>query len=311
MPYVFGGSFRDLPDWYKATIENIAKEGESYRKQEYPRYNQPRIAEVSPFTQESYSRVGKQLGAQEPYYENAYQMLRPSHQSYQEQIAPYMNPYMRNVVDTIGSEGARTFKERILPQLEAKFIGLGQHGSSRHREMSERAARDLQNEIMKRQQEALHQGFTTAGALRGQESMRQLESARALGQLGTMSQRGALEDINILNSIGAQQQAQRQQVLNEQQAEYWRRMMWPQQQLAQQASMLHGVPMPSMQTGMSYEPPRSVPEVNRMGQMGGMASQMYGLGQQQRFFKRGGHVSMFSRRRKPPDKIGISEKRIR
>lgn len=289
MPYVFGGSFKDLPDWYKATIENIAKEGESLRKQEYPAYRQPRIAEPSPFTTESYQRVAKQLGAQEPYYENAYQMLRPSKQSYHEQIAPYMNPYMRNVVDTLSSEGARTFKERIMPQLEAKFVGLGQHGSSRHRGMSERMARDLQNEIMKRQNEALHQGFTTAGALRGQESLRQLEAARSLGQLGTMAQRSSLEDINLLNSIGAQQQAQRQQVLNEQQAEYWRRMNWPQQQLSQQASMLHGVPMPSMQTGMSYEPPRAVPELSRMGQMGSMAGQMYGMNQQ-RPFKRGGHV---------------------
>lgn len=295
MPYNIGAEFTQLPAWYQDIIKSNLQQSEALRRQEYPNYQGVRVAGISPYTEESYKRAKRGVGAYEPYLRESAQLMRPSQQAYGAQVEPYMNPFLRHVIEGIGREGTRTFTENILPALEAKFVNLGQHGSSRHRQLSERAARDIQGEILNRQQQALAHGYSEASQLNQAEKMRNLEAAKGLGNLGLASQQAGAQDINLLNSLGVQQQAQRQQVLNEQQAEFWRRNMWPHQGLAQQTSVLQGIPAPSMgTTHMAYEPPQPVPQVNPLGQIGGLASQLYGLSQQQKKLKKGGHLGLSS-----------------
>jgi hypothetical protein len=299
MPYTVGAEFNNLPQWYKDIVESNLRQSESLRRQEYPVYPGARVAELNPYMSESYKRLGK-LGIQNPYLTESAQLMRPSQGTYAQQIEPYMNPFLRHVVEGIGREGTRTFRENILPALEAKFVNLGQHGSSRHRQLSERAARDIQNEIMNRQQQALAHGYSEATGIHNAEKMRNLEAARGLGNLGLSSQQAQMQDINMINAMGVQQQAQKQHELNEKQAEFWRRQMWPHQALAQQTSVLQGTPAPSMgSTHMAYEPPQQVPTVNPLGQIGSMATQLYGLSQLggqsgQPRLKKGGHLGLSS-----------------
>lgn len=289
MPYVVGGQFEQLPEWYRDILRSFMERTESLRKQEYPEYRAPRVAGVPEYMQKSYE-LAKGIGKHEPYYARSKELLEPSRLPYGQQLQQYMNPYMENVVERIGKKGRRILQEQIMPTLEAKFVGLGQHGSSRHKDLSLRAARDLEEAILEKQQEALASGFQHATGIHAHENLRNLESARTLGNLGLAAQTSSQQDINLLNSLGAQQQAHRQQELNEQQAEYWRRMMWPHQNLAQQASFLQGIPSPSQgKTTMEYTPPTAIPEVNTLGKIGSLASQLYAAKNMPQL-REGGHL---------------------
>lgn len=301
MPYTFSGQYENLPDWYKAIIRNSIEQSESLRQQQYPNYPGPRVATPSNFTAKSYEKA-RGLGAQERYYDEAARLMRPSSVPYSSQVEPYLNPFMKHVVEALGRQGTRTFNENILPALEAKFVNLGQHGSSRHRGLAERAARDVQEEILRKQQEALAQGYSEASNTNLAEKMRNLEAGRGFGNLGLHAQRGAHEDINMINALGTQQQQQNQHVLNEQQAEFWRRQMWPHQMLSQHQSVISGIPSPSLGTStMAYTPPQAVPQLNTLGNLGGLATGLYGTLNQPRL-KKGGHLGlsslMFKKRKK-------------
>lgn len=291
MPATFGASFNELPDWYKGAIRSILDQSEALRQRPYPNNIPKSVAAQTPYMDASYN-LAKNLNLHEPYLNEAHNRIKPG--NYAAELSQYMNPYQNHVLDRIRSEGERTFNESILPAIESKFVRLGQHGSSRHAKLASQMGRDLQGEILKQQRDALHQGYTNAQGQRGQEKLRELETARLLGNMGINAQRSQLENINVLNSLGLQQQNQRQNELNENNFEFWRREGWPQQQLAQQASMVHGIPFPMSQTNMSYAPPPLVPSVNNLGQMGSMAGQMYSLGKQGGFFKKGGSVKGIS-----------------
>lgn len=301
MPYGMGIEFNQQPEWYKTIIERFMKDADNVRNSSpYPDYKGERVAHESPFTLNSYDLSRNELGNQNKYFKEAANFIRPSQVPYDQQINKYMNPFLQNVLDSISKEGTRTFKEGILPALEAKFVNLGQHGSSRHRGLSERAARDLQSEIMNRQYQAMARGHSEASTLNQADQMRNLESGRMLGNLGLSAQMGSHQDINLLNALGAQQQSHKQQILNEQQGEFWRRQLWPHQGLQQQSSLMQGIPAPNMgSTFMNYQPPQAVPQVNTMGNLGGMAAHMYGMKQQ---YKQGGHIGLsrirFAKRKK-------------
>jgi hypothetical protein len=290
MPYVIGSQFEQLPPWYQTILRNFIEQTESLRQQQYPQYQGERIAELPPTLLRSQALAGER-GRHEPYYQQAQELLGSTRGvPYRERLAPYLNPYIENVVSNIGKKGQRLLKENILPQLEAQFVRLGQHGSSRHKDLALRAARDLEEAILEKQEAALARGYEQAGQTQQQERLREIEQARSLGQLGSGAQQEQRQQAGLLNLLGGQEQAHRQNVLNEQQAEFWRRQMWPQQNLAQQAATLHGIPQPpgtAYSTG--YTPPQAIPTLSPLGQAGGIAAQLYGFGRAGGF-KKGGKI---------------------
>jgi hypothetical protein len=150
MPYVVGGQFEQLPEWYRDILRSFIEQTESLRKQAYPEYQGARIAALPDYILKSYDLAKQQFGKYEPYYNQAQTLLTPSTVPYGKQLEQYMSPYIQNVVEGIGKKGKRVLTEQILPTLEAKFVGLGQHGSSRHKDLSLRAARKTTRSISKR-----------------------------------------------------------------------------------------------------------------------------------------------------------------
>lgn len=297
MPFTASGSFTDLPDWYQAILRSFIEKAASLEQQRYPEYQGERVAPLPPAVLKSYD-IAKNTEQYKPYFSQANQLLQESNQPYGKQLEQYSNPYLQSVVENIGKQGKRLFSESILPALEAKFVNLGQHGSSRHKDLSLRAARDLEEAILEKQSGALARGYEQAGNTRNQERLGNLYRAQTLGNLGQNAQGAQQQDVNLLNSLGVQEQAHRQQQLNAGEAEFWRNRLWPQQQLAQQANVVQGFPAPvSGTTGFNYAPPQGIPQVNALGNLGGMAAQLYGLGRQGGF-KKGGHVKLSSIRLK-------------
>lgn len=121
-------------------------------------------------------------------------------------IGAYMNPYQEQVVNRIGDIGARTLREKLLPEISDRFIGAGGFGGSRQAEATGRAIRDTMEGISAEQSKALQAGYGEAAGLSQSDLARQAQLAQTAGGLGT-AQQGALQAAgtgiaNIGTSLG-------------------------------------------------------------------------------------------------------------
>lgn len=121
-------------------------------------------------------------------------------------IDTYMNPYQQQVVDRIGDMGARTLREKLLPEISDRFIGAGGFGGTRQAEITGRALRDTMEGISAEQSAALQAGYGNAAALSQADLARQAQLASTAGGLGSEQQR-ALQSAgtgiaNIGTSLG-------------------------------------------------------------------------------------------------------------
>ena len=121
-------------------------------------------------------------------------------------INQYMNPYQEQVVNRIGDIGARTLREKLLPEISDRFIGAGGFGGSRQAEATGRAIRDTMEGISAEQAKALQAGYGEAAQLSQADLARQAQLAQISGGLGT-AQQGALQAAgtgiaNIGTSLG-------------------------------------------------------------------------------------------------------------
>jgi hypothetical protein len=180
---------------------------------------------------------------------------RPFHENYQ----AYMNPYQQAVLQQLAEEGSRNFNENILPSLDARFMRLGQFGSTKHANLGLRAARDFQKELLSRQQQALHSGYEKASDIYNAQQNRNIESASHQANISNAKQAARMADANALENIGRYRQQQEQSILDTQYQEYLRQLEEPMRRLQAQASILHGVPNFSSSITSFRETPPTAP----------------------------------------------------
>lgn len=116
------------------------------------------------------------FGAASPY-------MGAAGQSFPQSVDAYMSPYTDKVLDTIASRGQRNLTEQLLPAAAQQFIGHGQFGSERQRDLVNRAVRDTGESILDQQARSLESGYATAGNLFGQDANRMAGLANTAGGL--------------------------------------------------------------------------------------------------------------------------------
>ena len=144
--------------------------------------SEPGFKQSGEYTTASTSPTG--LGMAQPF-------LGQAGQTAVQNIGQYMNPYMDQVVGRIGTLGARTLQEQLLPAISDQMIAAGQFGGTRQAEMTGRAIRDTMEGISAQQAQALQQGYTSAAGLAQADLERQAQLAQTAGGLG-FQQQGAL-----------------------------------------------------------------------------------------------------------------------
>lgn len=284
MPYGIQYNETQIPEWLKKSFEEIASRSTGISKAPQDRYGRQRIAGTNPFMQGA-QNLGRATGLHEPLLDRAAQGYTQYSDSFPGNADAYMNPYRQRVVDRISELGGRTFNERILPALEAKFVRQGTYGGSQHQQMALRAARDLQDEIMGRQSAALSEGYKDSANQFNLDRARQLEANKGIAALGPMYQGGRLSDIANQMALGEHQQTQEQAPLDMAYQDFLRQQSYPMEQLTRHANIISGVPIPVSQQGVNYESPK--PQLNTAGQLGSLATSMLGasmMGGQNNFF---------------------------
>ena len=128
----------------------------------------------------------------------------------------YMNPYIENVVNRFGELGARTLQEQLMPAIQNKYIQAGQLGGptragtgasgapSGMMTDTARALRDVQEGVLKQQQQALAEGWNQATGLASTDLGRMGQLASTAGGLGTAQQQAIAQAGQQMGQLGSQ-----------------------------------------------------------------------------------------------------------
>jgi hypothetical protein len=177
----------------------------------------------------------------------------------------YMSPYMQNVVDYQKSQALRDY-QLASPMRARQAVGAGAFGGSRQAIMEAEAERALGSQLQgiaaqgsqnafqqaqQAQQFGANLGLQGIGA--GLQGMGQAtQAAGALGQLGQQQLGAQTNILNLQSQVGAQQQAQEQQKINQAIQDYATEQQYPYMQLGIMNAMLRGLPLQSTST-QSYQ----------------------------------------------------------
>ena len=291
MPYASSIHLNQLPPWYEAISRGMLERSQQLSQAPYAPFTGPRVAEMTPDLRRA-EELSRREGVYLPYLQSAEQGFAQAATPFTQNFQAYMNPYMQAVLDRLRTEGLRTFNEGIRPGLESTFVRGGTYGGGMHRKLTERAARDVQQAIADRQQQALASGYQQAGQLHATDMARQMEAARQMAALGQQRQAGHLADIAALESSGERARGIRQENLATGYSDFLQQREYPWQQISNLYGAVAGTPYSSQ--GMQYLHQQPEQQLNRSGQIGQLAGQLYGLNRAsggRGLFKKGGSVS--------------------
>lgn len=265
-----------VPQYLSDYLYNLMSGAYSAAQEQYQPYQGPRIAgftdpqqQAFQMTQNAASAYQPQLSAAEqtaagatnldptqaaqPYF-NAASTATPNI------IGNYMNPYIGNVVNQLGSMAAQQLGEKILPQISDEFTRAGQFGSTRHQEIAQRGARDIANQLEQNIGSQLSAGYTTAGQ-QAQSDLQRLASigqaqgtltssdmqnlanlANVQGALGQKEQALGLQGAGALETVGQEQQGLNQKNLDLAYQDFLTQTQYPEQQIGFLSNIVRGLP---------------------------------------------------------------------
>jgi len=288
-----------LPEWYTNYARDLLANQQALMVRPFPLPPMPRVAEFSPTQQQSFQQVGQAAQSFQPALTQATQatqgamaapgalgtaqpLINQASGSSVGNIGAYMNPYINGVVDRIGELGTRNLRERIMPEIEGRYISAGQLGygsrapggaaPSGMLTDTARAVRDVGDDILARQTEALRSGYgeaanlasgdlsrmgalaSTVGGFANADRNMQLGGAQQLAGLGQMQQQLGLAGAGALGGVGQQQQGQAQRNLDTAYEDFLRQQNYPQEQidaaLATFRGAAQGIPTATQSVGV-------------------------------------------------------------
>ena len=278
-----------FPSWYQKWLNQTLGKAGSVAAEPYQAYGGPRLSPTSADTTAAYDATRANVGAFNPQLQQGIGFTAGAAGPFDEnEFNSYMNPYVSNVVDRIGTLAGRNLSENLLPAVNDSFIRGGQFGSSRNQDFTLRALRDTQESALAQQNQALAQGFDTSMSNYNKAQDRQLTAGSQLGSLAQLGQGMGLTDASALQAIGQQQEDKTQQSLNLGYQDFLEQRDYPKSQVEWFSNILRGVPAPTTTTTSSTGPAnQSQLAPNPLSSLAGTALGIYGLS---KGYRRGGKV---------------------
>lgn len=231
----------NLPPYLEAAYKEAAERGLRLSQEPYENYPHRKLAPQAHSTNRALN-LSQQIGSYSPYLRASESMANRGIENFPAGYRHYKDPYQGHLVKNIATEGQRAFKEKIMPELDARFIRLGQHGSSKHARMARNAARDIQKEILSQQEDAMSRGYQQSMQGFNLDRSRALEGSGLLNRIGVTQQAGQLADIQSLREAGMISQSQEQAMLDQAYEEWKERKRHPYDKLREYFAVLQGTP---------------------------------------------------------------------
>ncbi len=291
-----------LPDWYQAYTRGLAAKADAVSNLPYTPYTQERIAGFNPTQTAAQQDILDNAGVWQPGINAGEGSItsnlgglstvaadafgRANTANFATDIGGYMSPYVSGVVDEISRLGNKNLFDNVLPNVNSTFAGVGQFGSTRNADFTNRAITQNQQEILGQQAKALDTGYNNAAAnfFTNKQADTQLgqaagsygnQAAQILGALAQQKSTLGLADANAANVVGGLQQAQQQQGLDLQYQDFLQQRDYPQAQLSYLNSMIRGLPVDksSFTTSSSL----NTSDVGNMGSNSGLSAILQGI----------------------------------
>ncbi|CAB4142697.1 hypothetical protein UFOVP435_13 [uncultured Caudovirales phage] len=250
-------SIPNMPDWYSEYLRGLFARTNAVTGENYQPYPGARIADRTGLQQQAVDLTQQKIGAWQPAVNTATATAGSIAGNFNpSQVQSFMSPYMDNVVNRIGTLGARNFNENLLPAVNDQFVGAGQFGSSRHMDFAARALRDSNESITGLQTDALQKGTEAAFANMNNFRQTQLQGAGALGQLGAIQGQLGAADAASLDAAGQQIQNFNQRGLDTAYQSFVDQRNYPRDNIALLNSIVRGLSIPSgtTQSGTAVSP---------------------------------------------------------
>jgi len=248
------------PSWYMDYLNNLAGSSTAAG-------NNAQFVGAQPLQTQAFGQVAGNVGNYQPNLQSANQLTMNAATAKAPQVAEsYMNPYIQNVVESIGALGQQNIMNNVAPQTTAGIVGSGQFGSQRGANALATNLTQAGVGITAEQAKALKEGYQQSITNAQLDLQRQMGGGAQMGALGGQTQQYGLADVNALSTMGGQQQQIGQ---NEQ--------LFPLQLAAQQAAIMKGYTVPTSVTNTYTGPIPGAYQVSPLSQLASLGSGITGL----------------------------------
>tara|TARA_R100001440_G_scaffold9948_1_gene18316 strand:+ start:682 stop:1560 length:879 start_codon:yes stop_codon:yes gene_type:complete len=253
-----------LPDYQRDFLEKLLTDVRDTATQpvEFP---EVQIAGLTPIQKDAIERGVAGIGAFQPMLQSGADVvgmgvsaLQPGSQQ------AFMNPFIENVIDQNLADITRQ-GDIARQQIGSRAVQQGAFGGSRQAVAEQELQRNLADTFARQSAGLRAQAFESAQDRAQKASELFTKAGIATAGLGEAQQAANLRDIQLLSSLGGQEQAQQQSELDALRATSTQRQFEPYQRLSFMSDIFRGVP--STATTLSTT---TTPDPSRISQVGGL-----------------------------------------
>ena len=199
-------------------------------------------SEIDPVTGErTLSKTGP--GISGTRFEDAEALIRGQGEEFTGDVAQrFMSPFQQAVVDIEKRESQQQFEQNVLPKLQAAQIGAGSFGGSRGALLESEAFRNQQQALGDIQSKGLQSAYNTGLKTFESQKARERGEASALMGLSPTQYGQQTKELQGVEKVGAVQQQQTQQALDELYKEFLEEESFPDQVLDRMQGAAFGFP---------------------------------------------------------------------
>ena len=253
-----------LPDYQRDFLEKLLTDVRDTATQpvEFPEIQ---VAGLTPIQKDAIERGVAGIGAFQPMLQSGADVvgmgvsaLQPGSQQ------AFMNPFIENVIDQNLADITRQ-GDIARQQIGSSAVQSGAFGGSRQAVAEQELQRNLADTFARQSAGLRAQAFESAQDRAQKASELFTKAGIATAGLGEAQQAANLRDIQLLSSLGGQEQAQQQSELDALRATSTQRQFEPYQRLSFMSDIFRGVP--STATTLSTT---TTPDPSRISQVGGL-----------------------------------------
>jgi hypothetical protein len=271
-----------IPAELRPFITDILEESQAVKdrrmEEGYVPFEGPRIAEFTPDQQEAFTGVRSLVGTGQQYFDPAARLTAASAlaPTRTEEVQQYMSPYIQNVVD-IQTREAQRLADIDKQVLASQAVASGGYGGSREAILQAEQQRNLQQQLGDIQAKGTAAAYEDAQRRMAEQRGRELSAGSQFANLGVTAPSQTMKELQGLEAVGAQQQAQQQQALNIAQQEYEIARTFPERTLQDYSSIVRGfsAPIPAsstLNTQTTTPPPSFMQNASTLAGLGLTAS---------------------------------------
>jgi hypothetical protein len=271
-----------IPAELRPFITDILEESQAVKdrrmEEGYVPFEGPRIAEFTPDQQEAFTGVRSLVGTGQQYFDPAARLTAASAlaPTRTEEVQQYMSPYIQNVVD-IQTREAQRQADVAEQELASQAVASGGYGGSREAILQAEQQRNLQQQLGDIQAKGTAAAYEDAQRRMAEQRGRELSAGTQFSALGVAAPGQAMKELQGLEAVGAQRQAQQQQGLNIAQQEYEIARTFPERTLQDYNAIVRGfsAPIPAsstLNTQTTTPPPSFMQNASTLAGLGLTAS---------------------------------------